>query len=130
MSDNRRDQLIEFVEREFIGPDPIDWPGMTQSNGQEILASDPPRTRYIAGILYPAETTDDKADLKDDECELLDEADGTVAERRAEFPDILLIESPDSILACSAHHFQCRQLGFHKRHAILKALIGRKDRSE
>ena len=47
MSDNRRDQLIEFVEREFIGPDPIDWPGMTQSNGQEILASDPPRTRYI-----------------------------------------------------------------------------------
>lgn len=61
MSDNRRDQLIEFVEREFIGPDPIDWPGMTQSNGQEILASDPPRTRYIAGILYPAETTDDKA---------------------------------------------------------------------
>ena len=31
MSDNRRDQLIEFVEREFIGPDPIDWPGMTQS---------------------------------------------------------------------------------------------------
>lgn len=59
MSDNRRDQLIEFVEREFIGPDPIDWPGMTQSNGQEILASDPPRTRYIAGILYPAETTDD-----------------------------------------------------------------------
>lgn len=76
MSDNRRDQLIEFVEREFIGPDPIDWPGMTQSNGQEILASDPPRTRYIAGILYPAETTDDKADLKDDECELLGESDG------------------------------------------------------
>ena len=48
MSDNRRDQLIEFVEREFIGPDPIDWPGMTQNNGQEILVSDPPRTRYIA----------------------------------------------------------------------------------
>ena len=76
MSDNRRDQLIEFVEREFIGPDPIDWPGMTQNNGQEILVSDPPRTRYIAGILYPAETTDDKADLKDGECESLGEADG------------------------------------------------------
>ena len=51
MSDNRRDQLIEFVEREFIGPDPIDWPDMTQSNGEEILTSDPPRIRYIAGIL-------------------------------------------------------------------------------
>ena len=49
---------------------------MTQNNGQEILVSDPPRTRYIAGILYPAETTDDKADLKDGECESLGEADG------------------------------------------------------
>lgn len=76
MSDTRRDQLIEFVEREFIGPDPIDWPGMTQNNGQEILVSDPPRTRYIAGILYPAETTDDKADLKDDECEYLGKTEG------------------------------------------------------
>lgn len=75
MNDNRRDQLIEFVEREFIGPDPIDWPGMTQNNGQEILISDPPRTRYIAGILYPAETTDDKADIKEDECEPAGEAD-------------------------------------------------------
>ena len=37
MSDNRRDQLIEFVEREFIGPDPIDWPDMTQTNGEEII---------------------------------------------------------------------------------------------
>ena len=52
MSDNRRDQLIEFVEREFIGPDPIDWPGMTQSNGQEILASDPPpATSRVSCIL-------------------------------------------------------------------------------
>lgn len=76
MSDTRRDQIIEFVEREFIGPDPIDWPGMTQSNGQEILVSDPPRTRYIAGILYPAETTDVKADIQEDECEPPDNAEG------------------------------------------------------
>ena len=33
--DTRRDQLIDIVEREFIGPDPIDWEGMTQSNGEE-----------------------------------------------------------------------------------------------
>ena len=59
MSDTRRDQLIDFVEKEFIGPDPIDWPGMTQSNGEEILKSDPPRTRYIAGILYPRETKEE-----------------------------------------------------------------------
>lgn len=31
MSDTRRDQLIDFVEKEFIGPDPIDWPDMKQS---------------------------------------------------------------------------------------------------
>ena len=45
MSDTRRDQLIEFVEKEFIGPDPVDWPGMVQPNGEEILKSDPPLTR-------------------------------------------------------------------------------------
>lgn len=69
MNDFRRDQLLEFVEREFIGPDPIDWPGMTQSNGEEILFTDPPRTRYIAGILYPRETTDIDVDLQEGESE-------------------------------------------------------------
>ena len=76
MSDNRRDQLIEFVEREFIGPDPIDWPDMTQTNGEEIITSDPPRIRYIAGILFPAKTTDDQADAQGDELEADFEAEG------------------------------------------------------
>ena len=49
--DTRRDQLIGIVEREFIGPDPIDWEGMTQSNGEEIIRTDPPHIRYLAGIL-------------------------------------------------------------------------------
>ena len=55
MTDNRRNQLLEYVEKEFIGPDPIDLEGYRQTNGEEILISDPPRTRYIAGILYPQE---------------------------------------------------------------------------
>lgn len=76
MSDNRRDQLIEFVEREFIGPDPIDWPDMTQSNGEEIITSDPPRIRYIAGILFPAKTTDTQADAQEGELEDNFEAEG------------------------------------------------------
>ena len=76
MSDNRRDQLIEFVEREFIGPDPIDWPDMTQSNGEEILTSDPPRIRYIAGILFPAKTTDTQADAQEGELKENFEAEG------------------------------------------------------
>lgn len=59
MSDTRRDQLIDFVKKEFIGPDPVDWPGMTQPDGEEILRIDPPRTRYIAGILYPRETKEE-----------------------------------------------------------------------
>ena len=56
MSDTRREQLIQFVENELIGPDPIDWPGLVQDNGEEVLTIDPPSTRYIAGILYPKDT--------------------------------------------------------------------------
>lgn len=51
--DTRRDQIINIIEREFIGPDPINVPGLIQENGEEILSSDPPRVRYIAGILFP-----------------------------------------------------------------------------
>ena len=58
MVDERRKQLLEIVKKEFIGPDPIDWPDYTQQNGEEILFSDPPRTRYIAGILYPQELSE------------------------------------------------------------------------
>ena len=75
MNDTRRDQLIGYVEREFIGPDPIDWPGMTQNNGEEILSTDPPRTRYIAGILYPKETVDVDVDLQEGEGRELEESE-------------------------------------------------------
>ena len=51
MSDNRRDQLIEFVEREFIGPDPIDWPGMTQSRKYWLLTLRAPATSRASCIL-------------------------------------------------------------------------------
>lgn len=51
--DTRREQIIDIIKREFIGPDPINLPGMIQENGEEILSSDPPRIRYIAGILFP-----------------------------------------------------------------------------
>lgn len=51
--DTRRDQIIDIIKREFIGPDPLNIPGMIQKNGEEILSSDPPRVRYIAGVLFP-----------------------------------------------------------------------------
>lgn len=86
MSDTRRDQIIDLVEKEFIGPDPIDWPGLTQPNGEEILVTDPPRTRYIAGILYPRETSEEAVDtVEEDQIQLLesdDEDTGAVAPKK------------------------------------------------
>ena len=76
MTDTRRDQMIEFVEREFIGPDPIDWEGYRQKNGEEILITDPPRTRYIAGILYPRETRDTDVDEREEEALPAEAQDG------------------------------------------------------
>lgn len=67
MNDTRRDQLIEYVEREFIGPDPIDWPDLIQQNGEEILASDPPRTRYAAGVLFPQNVLDEETEPIEEE---------------------------------------------------------------
>ncbi|MDD5791434.1 MAG: helicase-related protein [Erysipelotrichaceae bacterium] len=61
MEDERRKELLNLIRKEFIGPDPIDWPGYKQSNGEEILVSDPPRTRYIAGILYPQDIQEEES---------------------------------------------------------------------
>jgi len=65
--DTRRDQLIEVVEKEFIGPDPIDWEGMTQGNGEEIIRTDPPHIRYLAGILYPRESREEMVESHESE---------------------------------------------------------------
>jgi hypothetical protein len=78
VSDTRRNQLVEFVEREFIGPDPIDWEGLIQENGEEILTTDPPRTRYIAGILFPQKTTDSDIDIQENEVGIFEESDESV----------------------------------------------------
>lgn len=51
--DNRREQLIDIIYREFVGPDPIKYEGLIQEDGEEVLSSDPPRIRYSAGILFP-----------------------------------------------------------------------------
>lgn len=76
MGDSRRNQLKEFVEREFIGPDPIEWEGHKQANGEEILFSDPPRTRYIAGILFPKETTEiETSEIREGELEEVEQPD-------------------------------------------------------
>lgn len=102
MSDTRRNQLIDFVEREFIGPDPIDWPGMTQSNGEEILRTDPPRTRYIAGILYPRETTDADVDVREGEWEPMsgeqEEDAGVVPDKKGNGESIEFLENAEELI--------------------------------
>jgi hypothetical protein len=47
-----RDEIVDFLRRELIGPDP-GFPAL-QLNGEEILRPrDPPRLRYSAGVLFP-----------------------------------------------------------------------------
>lgn len=50
---NNREQLIELIKREFVGPDVIEREEFIQENGEEILIGDSPNTRYAAGILFP-----------------------------------------------------------------------------
>jgi len=68
--DTRREQILDIINREFVGPDPIDFPGLIQDNGEEILVSDPPRIRYAAGIIFPQGVLPDAVedvDQKEDE---------------------------------------------------------------
>ena len=55
-----REQLLDFLKRELVGPDPI--PPHIQDNGEEILINEPPRLRYSAGILFPQRSIIQDAD--------------------------------------------------------------------
>lgn len=46
-----RNQILEFVKQEIIGPDPR--APHIQENGEEIVFPIPPHQRYSAGILFP-----------------------------------------------------------------------------
>lgn len=55
-----RENILNFITKEIIGPDPIK--PHVQTNGEEILINEPPRLRYGAGILFPKAATFEKAD--------------------------------------------------------------------
>lgn len=55
-----RDDILKFIKKELIGPDPIK--PHIQENGEEILLNEPPRLRYGAGVLFPKAATFEKAD--------------------------------------------------------------------
>lgn len=87
--DNRRDQILDKVKRELIGPDPViwdGWPDLVQDNGEEVLVTDPPNTRYIAGILFPQKTTASEIEIRDSE-EAVDNSDAFSASLPEDFSD-------------------------------------------
>ena len=47
-----RENILEYLKRELIGPDPVK--PHVQENNEEILINEPPRLRYSAGILFPS----------------------------------------------------------------------------
>ena len=55
-----RDQIVDFLRAELIGPDPI--PPDVQGNSEEILITDPPRLRYGAGVLFPQGVSAEKSE--------------------------------------------------------------------
>jgi len=56
-----REDILNFVKKELIGPDPIK--PHIQENGEEILINEPPRLRYGAGILFPKTATFNEIDF-------------------------------------------------------------------
>lgn len=57
-----RDGIVDFLQRELIGPDPR--PELSHLNGgEEILRpQDPPRLRYSAGVLFPTRVSVEQAE--------------------------------------------------------------------
>lgn len=60
-----REDILQYIKRELIGPDPIK--PHIQENGEEILINEPPRLRYGAGVLFPKAATFEKADSTSNE---------------------------------------------------------------
>ena len=78
--DNRRQDIVDIIRREFVGPDPIDVPGHIQEDGEEILTADPPSLRYVAGILFPQKTGNDSQDSDSENMEENTESIETIPE--------------------------------------------------
>ena len=94
MSAGVRNEIVEFLRRELIGPDP-GLPAQ-QLNREEILRpQDPPRLRYSAGVLFPRKAavavaesaTEDEANMETSavsEADELENEDTGVGDPRAD----------------------------------------------
>lgn len=66
-----RDEILKYLRRELIGPDPIK--PHVQPNGEEILINEPPRLRYSAGVLFPRSAVVEKLEVaSSDDVKVLD----------------------------------------------------------
>jgi hypothetical protein len=91
-----RSEIVEFLRRELIGPDPR--PEFAHLNGgEEILRpQDPPRLRYSAGVLFPGRAPVEQSDAaSDDEIRVADtgpaegnEPEDVTPDRAAGEPDM------------------------------------------
>lgn len=94
MSTEVRAEIVDFLRREIVGPDP-GFPAQ-QLNGQEILRpQDPPRLRYSAGVLFPRKAALDLAETGTEaevesesngvpEGDELEDAEGTLTDVRSD----------------------------------------------
>ena len=62
-----REQIIEYLNRKIVGPDPDPKPSRSQGNGEEILFNDSPLVKYGTGVLYPQKTVNTESPLEEDE---------------------------------------------------------------
>lgn len=60
-----RNDILKFIKKELIGPDPVK--PHIQTNGEEILINEPPRLRYGAGVLFPRASVIEKLDSTSNE---------------------------------------------------------------
>lgn len=78
-----RSEIIEYLKRELIGPDPN--PEFVQDDGEEIIIGDTPRNRYGAGVLFPMAALREKSEeVTDKEAQILSENEASIPEERAE----------------------------------------------
>ncbi len=86
MEDKRREEILDIINREFIGPDPGDSEEFLQENGEEILRSHP-NSRYISGILFAQKTQNPDVEPDDTVSEYHD--DQVASDEDDEFEEVL-----------------------------------------
>ena len=110
-------ELLKIIEREFIGPNPINRDGFLQASGEEILVGTSPREKYLAGVLHPQKEdfqqnnlpVDDKGSLEEtnlsNKADIKDDALETDVSGRAS-DNLNESDPPEELINCSNAYLQ------------------------